>query len=331
MAFGISTLFTGVAGALSAIVIGFVAPESFGLFLSLSFLVGSAVGGIATIGGAIVGEFFIEFVPNFASDISDAAPWAIYGLAMLLLMYAMPRGVVGSLGPWLARRWSGKCSRTVPKSNLGRDKTRGGCYDSETDHGGRPVRRRLLLQPLHWPTARANTDPAPATPRSRSATPMPYSGPASSYGIIGKAEDAYFDMINKQGGINGRKITFISRDDGYSPPKTVELAAPAGRAGPGAVAVLDTRHTAQHGDRRLRQRKQGAAPVSRRPRHQWNDPEHSVDDDVVAELSTEVHIYASYVLKNFRTPRSRCCIRTTITARIISTACATASATRPAR
>jgi branched-chain amino acid transport system permease protein len=97
LAFGTSTLFTGVAGALSAIVIGFVAPESFSLFLSLSFLVGSAVGGIATIGGAIVGGLFIEFVPNLASDISDAAPWAIYGLAMLLFMYAMPRGVVGSL------------------------------------------------------------------------------------------------------------------------------------------------------------------------------------------------------------------------------------------
>jgi branched-chain amino acid transport system permease protein len=103
LAFGTSTLFTGIAGALSAIVISFVAPESFTLFLSLSFLVGSAVGGIATIGGAIVGGLFIEFVPNFANDISDAAPWAIYGLAMLLFMYAMPRGVVGSLGPWLAR------------------------------------------------------------------------------------------------------------------------------------------------------------------------------------------------------------------------------------
>jgi len=101
LAFGFSTLFTGVAGALAAIVIGFVAPESFTLFLSLSFLVGSAVGGIATIGGAIVGGFFIEFVPNFANDISDAAPWAIYGLAMLLFMYVMPRGVVGTMGPWL--------------------------------------------------------------------------------------------------------------------------------------------------------------------------------------------------------------------------------------
>jgi branched-chain amino acid transport system substrate-binding protein len=52
---------------------------------------------------------------------------------------------------------------------------------------------------------------------------MPYSGPASAYGTIGKAESAYFAMINEQGGINGRKINLISRDDSYSPPKTVEL------------------------------------------------------------------------------------------------------------
>ena len=52
---------------------------------------------------------------------------------------------------------------------------------------------------------------------------MPYSGPASAYGVIGKAEAAYFNMINEQGGINGRKINFISRDDSYSPPKTVEV------------------------------------------------------------------------------------------------------------
>ena len=52
---------------------------------------------------------------------------------------------------------------------------------------------------------------------------VPYSGPASAYGTIGKAEAAYFAMINEQGGINGRKINFISRDDAYSPPKTVEV------------------------------------------------------------------------------------------------------------
>jgi len=51
---------------------------------------------------------------------------------------------------------------------------------------------------------------------------MPYSGPASAYGIIGKTEEAYFKMINEAGGVNGRKINFISYDDGYSPPKAVE-------------------------------------------------------------------------------------------------------------
>ena len=51
----------------------------------------------------------------------------------------------------------------------------------------------------------------------------PYSGPASAYGTIGKAIDAYFKMVNEQGGVNGRKINFITYDDGYSPPKTVEM------------------------------------------------------------------------------------------------------------
>ena len=117
LAFGTSTLFTGVAGALAAIVIGFVAPESFTLFLSLSFLIGSAVGGIATIGGAIVGGFFIEFVPNIANDISDAAPWAIYGLTLLLFMYVMPRGIVGTLGPWLAQAVQSFDRRVAPRNN----------------------------------------------------------------------------------------------------------------------------------------------------------------------------------------------------------------------
>ena len=53
---------------------------------------------------------------------------------------------------------------------------------------------------------------------------IPYSGPASAYGIIGKVEAAYFKMINEDGGVNGRKINYISLDDGYSPPKAVEMA-----------------------------------------------------------------------------------------------------------
>src|SRR6267154_52882 len=53
---------------------------------------------------------------------------------------------------------------------------------------------------------------------------MPYSGPASAYGVIGKTEEAYFNKINAEGGINGRKISFVSYDDSYSPPKAVEQA-----------------------------------------------------------------------------------------------------------
>src|SRR5690348_7420394 len=51
----------------------------------------------------------------------------------------------------------------------------------------------------------------------------PYSGPASAYGVIGKAHQAFFKALNEAGGINGRKINFITYDDGYSPPKTVEM------------------------------------------------------------------------------------------------------------
>jgi branched-chain amino acid transport system permease protein len=102
-AFGVSALMTGIAGAMAAIVIGFVAPDSFNVFLSISFIVGSVVGGIATVAGAIFGGLFIQFIPNLANDISDAAPWAIYGLFLLAFMYAMPKGVAGCIEELAAR------------------------------------------------------------------------------------------------------------------------------------------------------------------------------------------------------------------------------------
>ncbi len=95
LTFGVSAMYTGVAGALSAIVIQFVAPDSFNIFLSISFLVGIVVGGLASISGAIFGAFFIQFVPNYAQDISKAAPWAIYGVFLILCMYVMPYGIAG--------------------------------------------------------------------------------------------------------------------------------------------------------------------------------------------------------------------------------------------
>jgi branched-chain amino acid transport system substrate-binding protein len=71
-------------------------------------------------------------------------------------------------------------------------------------------------------SARAGNAPGITDTEIKIGQTMPYSGPASAYGVIGRAETAYFKMINEQGGVNGRKINLISLDDGYSPPKTVE-------------------------------------------------------------------------------------------------------------
>ena len=97
LAFGVSAAYTGVAGALSAVAIAFVAPDSFNVFLSISFLTGSVIGGLATISGAIWGALFIQFVPNWAQAISKAAPWAIFGLFLIVFMYVMPFGIAGGL------------------------------------------------------------------------------------------------------------------------------------------------------------------------------------------------------------------------------------------
>jgi branched-chain amino acid transport system permease protein len=104
MCFGVSALYAGTAGALGAIVVGFVSPDSFGLFLSLSFLVGIVVGGLASTWGALFGALFIEFVPNYADQLSDlfgesakALPGAIYGILLIFMMYVVPFGIAGAL------------------------------------------------------------------------------------------------------------------------------------------------------------------------------------------------------------------------------------------
>jgi branched-chain amino acid transport system permease protein len=100
MTFGVSALFTGVAGTLAALAAQFIAPDSFSFFLSISMIVGVVVGGIATIAGAIFGAAFIQFVPDISENISKAAPWAIYGCFLIGFMYLAPNGIVGLLKGW---------------------------------------------------------------------------------------------------------------------------------------------------------------------------------------------------------------------------------------
>jgi branched-chain amino acid transport system permease protein len=95
LTFGVSAMYTGIAGALGAIVIQFVAPDSFNVFLSITLVVGVVIGGLASIPGAIYGALFIQFIPNVADQISKAAPWAIYGVFLIVFMYVMPGGVAG--------------------------------------------------------------------------------------------------------------------------------------------------------------------------------------------------------------------------------------------
>ena len=128
---------------------------------------------------------------------------------------------------------------------------------------------------------------------------MPYSGPASAYATIGKTEAAYFNKINAEGGINGRKIDFISYDDAYSPPKTVEQARklvesdevllifnPLGT--PGNTAIQKYMNAKKVPQLFV---STGAA--------KWNDPKNFPwTMGWQPNYQTEARIYASYILKN---------------------------------
>jgi branched-chain amino acid transport system permease protein len=117
--FALSALYTGVAGSLGAIVIQFVAPDSFGIFVSIYFFVGLVVGGVTSIWGAIFGGIFIEFVPNVAESISKAAPGAIYGIILIAVMFLIPGGAAGFFGSLPGRFRRGKKSVELSSAMAG--------------------------------------------------------------------------------------------------------------------------------------------------------------------------------------------------------------------
>lgn len=113
--FGISALYVGLAGALHAIIFEFVSPDSFRFELSIALLVGAVVGGIATLAGAAIGGFFVQFIEKYADAATklvtqavhlpiELEPWTIYGIVLIVLMYTMPMGIAGGVGA-LWRKW----------------------------------------------------------------------------------------------------------------------------------------------------------------------------------------------------------------------------------
>ncbi|SOE18449.1 amino acid/amide ABC transporter membrane protein 2 (HAAT family) [Hoeflea halophila] len=97
LAFGVSALYTGVAGALGAIVVQYISPDSFTFTLSVALVVGLVVGGVGWLPGALFGGAFIMFVPNIAEELSKGLSGAVYGAIMILMMYAIPTGLGGLL------------------------------------------------------------------------------------------------------------------------------------------------------------------------------------------------------------------------------------------
>ena len=95
LAFGVSAAYTGIAGALGAIVISFVAPDSFTFAVSIAFFVGLVVGGVGWLPGALIGGAFLVYIPNIAESIQQGLSGAIYGVILILLIYVMPSGAGG--------------------------------------------------------------------------------------------------------------------------------------------------------------------------------------------------------------------------------------------
>jgi len=128
---------------------------------------------------------------------------------------------------------------------------------------------------------------------------MPYSGPASAYGVIGKSAGAYFAMVNDQGGINGRKINFISRDDGYSPPKTVELVRQLVEQDQVLLLFLTLGTPPNTAIRPYLNDNKVPQLFVATGANKWNDPKHYPwTMGWLPSYGTESHIYASHILKN---------------------------------
>jgi branched-chain amino acid transport system permease protein len=116
LTFGVSALYTGVAGALGAIAVQFVAPDSFTFLLSVSLLVGLVIGGVGSIPGSLVGGLFVLFVPNIAESVSSGLAGAVYGVILLLVIYVMPSGAAGLAHLLAARLASIRTARIEERS-----------------------------------------------------------------------------------------------------------------------------------------------------------------------------------------------------------------------
>ncbi len=199
LAFGLGAAYAGAAGAFGALLVQFVAPDSFTLALSITLLVGSVVGGADSIAGAVYGALFVLFVPLAAESVSRSATGAVFGACLVATVFVMPRGLAGLLARLAARAPRLGAPMLAPAAVVA-------VLVAAAATGGGAARGRAGVSDTEI----------------RVGQTVPYSGPASNLGVLGHATAAYFAKVNDEGGVNGRRLRLLSVDDAYSPPRTVE-------------------------------------------------------------------------------------------------------------
>ncbi len=281
--FGVSAAYTGVAGALSALAIAFVAPDSFNVFLSITLLTGIVIGGLATISGAVFGALFIQFVPNWAQDISKAAPWAIFGVFLIVFMYVMPRGIAGFLHLVWIRLTASAVSRGA------------GGVASVTFNLEREAKHEAI-QAVHCPAAGSGV----AGRRRRGG------GPDGGRRHRHRDQDRQHEPLQRarvrlrdhrqghrrvlqEGQRRGRRQRPQDQlhhlDDQLQPAQDGGDGAAARRAGPGGRPLPDPGHAPQQRHPQVREPAEGAAPLRGHRRHQVERPaELPVDHGLPAQL-----------------------------------------------
>jgi branched-chain amino acid transport system substrate-binding protein len=244
LAFALSAAYAGVAGSLYGLATAFVSTDAFPFQLSIGLLVGAVVGGIGTIGGALIGGLLTEFLPIYAQQmllpvnkqLANAAPGAVQGILLLVVLGLARGGVAGLLSDLFRRKeFTRVRSASVRTAFMAfMSLVLAACSSGAPAGGGAPASGGAPAATSAPAAAPAATSAKPAAANTASDVGVtadniliggtdPLSGPAAAYGTIAKASDAYFNYVNDNGGVNGRKITYKYLDDGYNPAQTVPL------------------------------------------------------------------------------------------------------------
>ena len=273
LAFGVSAMYTGVAGALGAIAVQFVAPDSFAVFLSIS-LPGRHRDRRARVDP---GRDLRRAVHPVRAQRRrpDLEGRALGDLRPVPDRFHVPDadGHQRCDPPRLGAAPTRRNTTAQQQRRLITAAIRRRHHVSQTRSLMRKRCARRSRSQRRRPLAQKKYDPGASDTEIKIGNTMPYSGPASAYGTIGKAEAAYFKMVNERGRHQRPQDQLHQPRRRLQPAEDGGDGAQAGRAGRGAARVPDARHAVEHRDPQVHEREEGAAAVRRHRRDQVERPE----------------------------------------------------------